>query len=61
MAEKIDDPFKDYVPIVVEYDEAVDGSEEHLVRDKLLDEKERIKELITKRKEANRGDRKVRR
>jgi hypothetical protein len=53
--------FKDWKPEVVEYDPDVDGSEEHMIRDKLLSEKERLKEVITKLKEKNRGDRKVRR
>jgi hypothetical protein len=53
--------FKDWKPEVVEYDPDVDGSEEHMVREKLLSEKERLKEVITKLKEKNRGDRKVRR
>jgi len=56
-----DDPYKDYVPEVVEYDAEVDGGEEHLVRDELLAEKERLKDVITKLKEKNRGNRKVRR
>jgi len=53
--------FKDYVPEVMYYDPEVDGGSEHLIREDLLSEKERLKKLITKRKEANRGDRKVRR
>jgi hypothetical protein len=55
------DPFKDYVPEVVEYDPEVDGGDEHLVREDLLAEKERLKDVITKLKEKNRGNRKVRR
>ena len=53
--------FKDYVPEVMYYDPDVDGGSDHLIREDLLSEKERMKALITKRKEANRGDRKVRR
>jgi len=53
--------FKDYVPEVMHYDPEVDGGSEHLIREDMLSEKERLKALITKRKEANRGDRKVRR
>ncbi|MEJ2469436.1 MAG: hypothetical protein P8Y65_09755 [Campylobacterales bacterium] len=56
-----DDPFKDYVPETVEYDPDVDGGEEHLIRDELLQEKERLKDVITRLKEKNRGNRKVRR
>ena len=53
--------FKDYKPEVMYYDPEVDGGSEHLIREDLLTEKERLKAIITKRKEANRGDRKVRR
>ena len=56
-----DDPFKDYVPETVEYDPEIDGGEEHLVREELLEEKERLKDVITRLKEKNRGNRKVRR
>jgi len=56
-----DDPFKDYVPEVVEYDPEIDGGEDHLIREDLLAEKERLKDAITRLKEKNRGDRKVRR
>jgi len=56
-----EDPFKDYVPETVEYDPDVDGSEEHLNRDKLLEQKEQLKDVITKLKQKKRGDRKVRR
>jgi len=55
------DPYKDYEPEVMEYDPEVDGGEEHLVRDELLAEKERLKDAITRLKEKNRGNRKVRR
>lgn len=40
------DLFKDYVPEVIEYDEEVDGSEEHKIRENLLDEKEKQAEKI---------------
>ena len=53
--------FKDYVPEVMYYNPDIDGGSDHLIREDLLSEKERMKALITKRKEANRGDRKVRR
>ena len=63
MAEKqtAQERFKDYIPEVMHYDPEVDGGSEHLIREDLLSEKERLKAIITKRKEANRGDRKVRR
>lgn len=63
MAEKqtVQERFKDYTPEVMYYDPEVDGGSEHLIREDMLSEKERLKAIITKRKEANRGDRKVRR
>ena len=63
MAQKknTEDLFKDYVPEIMHYDPEVDGGSEHLIREDLLSEKERLKTLITKRKVDNRGDRKVRR
>ncbi len=45
----------------LEYDPDVDGSDEHKIRDALLEEKEELKDVITRLKEKNRGDRKVRR
>ena len=53
--------FKDYVPEIMHYDPEVDGGSEHLIREDLLSEKERLKKMITKRKTDNRGDRRVRR
>ncbi|MEA2110657.1 MAG: hypothetical protein U9P71_01280 [Campylobacterota bacterium] len=41
---KKDDPFKDYVPEVVEYDPEVDGSDEHKIRDEHLDDKAKLLE-----------------
>ena len=55
------DLFKDYVAETVEYDPEVDGSKEHLIRNELLEQKEVLKDVISKLKEKNRGDRKVRR
>ncbi len=52
-----EDLFKNYVPEVVEYDPEIDG----VMRDEILSEKEKLRESITRRKEQNRGDRKVRR
>lgn len=53
--------YKDYVPEIMYYDPAVDGGSDHLIREDHLDEKERMKKMITKLKTENRGDRKVRR
>ncbi len=55
------DLFKDWEPEVVEYDPEIDGSDEHKIRDEMLEEKEHLKDAITKLKEKNRGDRKIRR
>jgi hypothetical protein len=57
----LEELLKNYDPTPLEFDPEVDGDEEHLIRDDLLKEKERIKDVITKLKEKNRGDRKVRR
>lgn len=48
------DPFKDWVPEVVEYDEEIDGGGEHLVRDELLAKKEELAESIMKMKNKRR-------
>ena len=63
MAEKKTDKdlFKDYVPEIMHYDPEVDGGNEHLIREDLLSEKERLKSVINKLKQKERGDRKVRR
>ncbi|MEE8589399.1 MAG: hypothetical protein V3S80_08670 [Sulfurimonadaceae bacterium] len=53
--------FKDYVPEIMYYDPEIDGGSEHLIREDLLSEKERLKDVITKLKQKNRGDRKLRR
>jgi hypothetical protein len=49
-------PFKDYKPEVVEYDEELDGGGEHLIRDDLMNEKEMLKAKITKAKAARKGN-----
>ena len=53
--------FKDYVPEIMYYDPEVDGGSEHLIREDLLSEKERLKKLITKRKMDIKGSNRVRR
>lgn len=53
--------FKDYKPETVTYNPEEDGGDEFLHRDELLKEKEKLKDVITRLKEKNRGDRKVRR
>ncbi len=57
----IEELLKNYVPETMYYDPKVDGGDEHLIRDELLSEKERLKDVITRLKQKNRGDRKVRR
>ncbi|MCJ7766574.1 MAG: hypothetical protein MUP09_11610 [Thiovulaceae bacterium] len=60
-AKSIEELLEEYVPEIMHYNPKVDGGEEHMVRDELLSEKERLKDHITRLKEKNRGDRKVRR
>lgn len=57
----LEELLKNYDPSPVEYDPNVDGDEEHLIRDQLLEQKEHLKDVITKLKEKQRLDRKVRR
>jgi len=51
-----DDLFKDYVPEVVEYDEKIDGGDEHKIRDAHLEVKENLLEKIRKAKAAAKGN-----
>jgi len=53
--------FKNYKPEVMYYDPEVDGGSDHLIREDLLSEKERLKELIMKRKMEIKGSNRVRR
>jgi len=53
--------YKNYVPEVMIYDPEVDGGSEHLIREDLLSEKDRLKKLIMKRKMAIKGENRVRR
>jgi hypothetical protein len=57
----LEELLKNYNPAPQEYDPEIDGGDEYLIRDQHLEEKERLKDVITKLKEKNRGDRKVRR
>lgn len=50
------DLFKDYAPEVVEYDEAVDGSDEHQVRENHLNTKADLLEKIRKAKAKAKGN-----
>lgn len=51
-----DDLFKDYVPEVIEYDEEVDGSYEHKIRESHLNTKENLLEQVRKAKAAAKGN-----
>jgi len=50
------DLFEDYKPEVVEYDEAIDGSDEHKIRDDHLDTKQDLISKIRKAKAAAKGN-----
>lgn len=60
-AKTLEELLKNYDAAPIEYDPEVDGDEEHLIRDQLLQKKEELKDVITKLKEKQRNDRKVRR
>ena len=51
-----EDLFKDYVPKTVEYDEKIDGSDEHKIRENHLDVKEDTLTKIRKAKAAAKGN-----
>ena len=53
--------YNDYVPEVMYYDPEVDGGSDHMIREDLLSEKDRLKKLIMKRKMDIKGDNRVRR
>ena len=48
--------FKDYIPEVVEYDEEIDGSDEHKIRENHLEVKEDLLGKIRKAKAAAKGN-----
>lgn len=50
------DLFKNYIPEVVEYDEAIDGGDQHQVRQAHLDTKAALIERIRKAKAAAKGN-----
>lgn len=57
MNEDKEDLFKDYVPEVVEFDEDIDGSDEHKTRENHLNTKE---DILKKIKEKNSNKRNFR-
>jgi len=42
MSKNTKEMFKDYVPEILEFDEEIDGGDEHKIRDEHLDAKEKI-------------------
>ncbi|HLD24125.1 MAG TPA: hypothetical protein VJA83_09275 [Sulfuricurvum sp.] len=57
----LEEMLKNYSPEPLEYDPEIDGGDEYLIRDELLKKKEELKDVITKLKEKQREDKKVRR
>ncbi|WP_415397356.1 hypothetical protein [Sulfurimonas sp. CS5] len=49
------DLFEDYVPQVVEFDEEIDGSDEHKIREDHLNTKEELLKEIMKKKSNKRS------
>ena len=50
------DLFKDYKPEVIEYDETVDGGDEHQIRENRLDEKADLLEKMRQAKAKAKGN-----
>jgi len=50
------DLFKDYKPEIIEYDEKIDGSDEHKTRANRLDEKDDLLEKMRKAKAKAKGN-----
>ena len=51
-----EDKFKDYVPQIIEYDAAVDGSDEHKIRENHLEVKENLLDKIRNAKAKAKGN-----
>jgi len=51
-----EDKFKDYVPEVVEYNEEIDGSDEHKIRENHLEVKENLLDKIRNAKAKAKGN-----
>lgn len=56
MCKEKKDKFENYVPEIVEYDEEIDGCDEHKVREDHLSTKENLVERIKKAKAAAKGN-----
>lgn len=52
MSKDTEELFKDYVPEILEFDEELDGSDEHKIRDEHLNTKEKLLKEIQE-KQAN--------
>ncbi len=50
------DLFKDYKPEIIEYEEEVDGGDEHKIRENRLDEKAMLLEKMRKAKAKAKGN-----
>jgi hypothetical protein len=50
MSKDTKDLFKDYVPEVVEFDEEIDGNDEHKIREDYLSTKDDLLKEITEKK-----------
>jgi len=50
------DLFKDYKPEIINYDETVDGGDEHKIRENRLDEKKELLEKMKKAKAKAKGN-----
>lgn len=57
----LEELLKNYDPTPLEFDPAIDGGDEHLIREELLRKKEELKDVVTRLKEKQRESRKVRR
>jgi len=50
------DLYKDYVPEIIEYDEKIDGSDEHKIRENHLEVKENLLDKIRNAKAKAKGN-----
>ena len=57
----LEEMLKNYTPEPLEYDPEIDGDDEYLIREQLLQKKEELKDVVSKLKEKQRESRKVRR
>ncbi|MFT7004396.1 MAG: hypothetical protein ACJAWW_001754, partial [Sulfurimonas sp.] len=55
MSEDKKDLFKDYIPEVVEFDEEIDGSDEHKIREEHLNTKDALLKKITQKNSNKRS------